>query len=327
MTEEQVRDVVRAATRAPSVHNTQPWRFVTRDDGFDLHADTGRRLQVLDPDGRQLHLSCGAALMHARVAARAMGLDARVELLPDADDSVHLATVHLSPGAPVTETEIALAEAIKRRHTHRDRFEEGPLDDGLLDELRVAAEAEGAMLRPLRDEDDLLSLEVLLSRADRYERHDPEHREELAQWVTSEAGPDGIPASALSTETQRGSSLRLRCFSAEQVTPEDGTSPPPPPLAEHPEVLVVYSHDDSPRSWLRAGMALDAVLLRAAVHGVLAQPLGQVTDVPAFRHRLGAVLSLVGVPQIVLRAGRAASTGSTGRRGLDDVLDRGEVDA
>lgn len=317
MTREQVQDVVRTATRAPSVHNTQPWRFSTRSDGVDLHADTSRQLEVLDPDGRQLHLSCGAALLHARVAARAQGLDVRVELFPDSADPGHLAALHLSPGSPATSAETRLAEAIDLRHTHRDRFEDRLLEDGLVDELRRSAEAEGAMLRPVRGEDDLIALEVLLSKADQYERGDPEHQAELARWVTSEARSDGIPASVLPADAQRGSSLRLRNFAPDEPVCDGGAAP----AAEHPDVLVVASRDDSPESWLRAGMALDAVLLLAASAGVLAQPLGQVTDVQAFRQRLAAALSMVGVPQIVLRVGYADSTGGTSRRGLKDVLD------
>lgn len=321
-TNEQVQNVVRAATRAPSVHNTQPWRFVTRSDGVDLHADTSRRLQVLDPDGRQLHLSCGATLMHARVAARSLGVSVRVELFPDGDDPGHLATVHLSAGDPATEAETGLAEAIGRRHTYRGRFDDRLLDDGLLDELRLAAEAEGATLRPVRGEDDLIALEVLLSKADQYERADPEYRAELAHWVTPDAQQDGIPAEALPTDPERGSSLRLRNFAAQDVVVDGGSAPP----VERPDVLLLASDDDSPESWLRSGMALDAVLLRAAAAGVLAQPLGQVTDVPVFRQRLAAALSLVGTPQIVLRVGYAAASGGTSRRGLEDVLDRGEGD-
>ena len=93
-----VRHVIEAASLAPSVHNTQPWRFVVREDGFDLLADPGRQLSVLDPTGRQLHLSCGAALVTARVAGRALGLDTVVTLLPDADDPSLLARLRLPAG-------------------------------------------------------------------------------------------------------------------------------------------------------------------------------------------------------------------------------------
>src|SRR5687768_6760393 len=97
--------VIEAATLAPSVHNTQPWRFVLRPDGFDLLADPGRRLPVLDPTGRLLHLSCGAALVTARTAARALGLAADVELLPDPEWPDLLARLTVSPGAVPDDAE------------------------------------------------------------------------------------------------------------------------------------------------------------------------------------------------------------------------------
>ena len=105
---------------APSVHNTQPWRFSSYEDGLDLWADEARRLPVLDPERRQLHLSCGAALLHARVAARAPGLDPDAQLLPTSDDPTHLARLRLTRGSSPSPAEQLLAEAILLRHTYRD---------------------------------------------------------------------------------------------------------------------------------------------------------------------------------------------------------------
>src|SRR5690554_3741335 len=80
------RAVVRA-TRAPSVHNTQPWRFVRRDDVLEVYADWTRRLRVLDPSGRQLLLSCGCAVFNARVALAEAGFTSEVERFPAPDRS------------------------------------------------------------------------------------------------------------------------------------------------------------------------------------------------------------------------------------------------
>ncbi len=321
------RQIVTAATHAPSVHNTQPWRFASYGQGLDLYADLARRLPVLDPRGRQLHLSCGAALLHAQVAARALGLTADPQLLPDPDDPSHLARLRLQPGPAASEQELALAGAIESRHTFRDRFDARRLPDALLERLRLSAEVQGAYLRALDDQDDLLELQSILSRADSTERADPAYREELASWIHTAAADDGIPLSALPVDAERGSSLRLRDFAP--ATVGSGATDPrdEPPIAERPDVVVIISDDDTPTSWLQAGQALGAVLLQAAQEGVQAQPLGQATDLPGSRQRLGAALGLVGIPQLALRLGYATGSAGTPRRDIDDVLTGSDPDS
>lgn len=309
------RAVVHAATLAPSVHNSQPWRFTKDDGGLDLYADDARRLPVLDPEGRLVHLSCGAALLHAQVAVRALGFHVETQLLPDPADAGHLARLHVTAGPVGTVPERALAEAILLRHTHRDAFEERALEPELLTRLRLAAEQQGASLAVLTGE-ELVELEVLLSWADGIEQADPAYRAELAASVHTEPSDDGIPAGVLPDDPERGSSLRLRDFAP------DSTKPPvdDPPVAERPAVVLIGSADDGPLSWLQAGQAVGAVLLHAADAGVMGQPLAQATDFPAARVRLRKALGMVGTPQLALRLGHATGTAGTPRRAVDDVL-------
>jgi hypothetical protein len=314
-THEQLRHVVQAAGLAPSVHNTQPWRFAMRPGCLELHADPSRQLKVLDPDGRQLHMSCGAALFHARVAARALGLGVRVHVLPDPANPTHLADLVLNSGPPATDAEIRLATAILQRHTHRGAFDGRAVPEAVLRVLREAAQAEGARLPDVATEDQLTNLEVLLSRADRMEESDAAYREELARWVHDSATrADGVPAAAVAEAS--GSSLRQRDFTLHHTAALDGSAP----VADRPAVVVLTTDDDEPVSWLRAGQALAAVLLNAADLGVQAQPLGQVTDILAYRLGLRQALGILGVPQLVLRMGYGARRTLTPRRALDDVL-------
>jgi len=310
------QEIVEAAMHAPSVHNTQPWRFSSYEDGLDLWADETRRLPVLDPYGRQLHLSCGGALLHARVAARARGLDADAQLLPTPNDPTHLARLRLRWGPSPTAAELSLAGAILRRHTYRDAFDVSPVPTALLEQLRLVAEQEGGRLHVLTNPDDVLELAVLLSKADFLEEADPAYREELATWVHDGPAEDGIPRAALPEDPERGSSLRLRDFELSGPA----ASGDEPPAAEHPAVVVVLTDDDTPLSWLQAGQAVGIILLRAAQEGVLAQPLAQVTDTVAFRLRLRHALGVLGTPQLALRMGYAIAGASTPRRGVDDVL-------
>jgi nitroreductase len=314
-----IAHVVWAAALAPSIHNTQPWRFVTGGDQLDLYADRSRQLAVLDPTGRQLHVSCGGALEHARVAARSLGIDAGWELLPDPADPDHLACLTLRPGPAASAAELAMAEAALKRHTYRGRFQQLPVSPAVLDLLREAVEHEEAALRLVTSPDELVELEVLLSRADAEELKDPEYVAELAHWTAPQEG-GGIPSTSLDPAVGAGSSLQLRRFG-------DGpASAAPlvvdPPAVDHPSVAVLVTQADTARDWLVAGQALSALLLVAAEHDVLAQPLGQLTDKNSYRNRLSHALGIVGSPQLALRLGHAPSPPpSTPRRSVSEIRD------
>lgn len=311
-----LRHVIEAATLAPSVHNTQPWRFVLRADGFDLLADPERRLPVLDPTGRLLHLSCGAALVTARTAARALGLAADVQLLPDPEWPGVLARLTVKAGAAPDDAELALALAVLHRHTVRGPFADTPVPEQLLRSLARVAEQEGAGLRVVRDEGERVSLAVLLSSADWREEQDPAYRAELAAWVREDPAGDGIPPRAVQEDPAHASNLRLRDFTLTHPERSSGDAPTP----DDPSVVVLTSRGDGPLAWLRAGQALGAVLLHAAAEGVQAQPLGQVVDRPGPRRALARSLGLTGVPQMVLRLGYASAHAATPRRDVEDVL-------
>ncbi len=116
---DRLAHAVTVAIRAPSIHNTQPWRWRLRGNVADLHADTRRQLYVADPDRRLLTVSCGAALHHARVALAADGLAAAVDLLPSKGDPTHLARITVTGPTVVTDAAVRLLHTIQIRHTDR----------------------------------------------------------------------------------------------------------------------------------------------------------------------------------------------------------------
>jgi hypothetical protein len=310
------RHLVSLATLAPSVHNTQPWSFVRDGDVLGLRADRSRQLAVLDPDGRLLAQSCGAALHHLLVAVHAAGLDAQVELVPDAGDRDLLAQVTVNGSLTATPQDVAAAVAELTRATGRGRFDDSPLPEGLTERLRADAESIGARLRVVRPE-ELVAVQVLVSRAETYLGGDPAYRDELAHWVhESDTGdPDGIPLDALDDGRDRAELVPGRAF-----VPLAATRPGEPPPAERPTLVLVLTDGDGPREWILAGQTLSALMLRCTTEGVAVQPIGQVIDVPAARQGLAEALGVLGRPQMLLRLGRGTSVRRTRRRLIDDVL-------
>lgn len=325
-----VREVVEAATRAPSVHNTQPWHFVAHDDVVELWTDPSRSVPVIDPDGRARHVSCGAALGIARIAAAGLGVETRTLLHPEPGQPDHLADLVLGAEGShrPTPDERELAAAVDARHTERGVFDSRPVPPELVDTLGDAVRAEGCWLRVVGSGDDAAAVTVLLARADAAQSSDPAYREELRRWTGRDpASPDGIPTAAVPGEapTARGSSYRLRDFDADR---DDAPSPwaGEPPVPEHPVVVVLGTVDDGPADWLAAGQALGRLLLTATAHGLAASPMTQALEVPDTRARLTHELGTVGHPQVVLRVGVAPSGstsahGHANRRPVEDVLE------
>ena len=311
--------VVGLAGRAPSVHNTQPWRFAGADGVLTLSRDEDRRLPVLDPDARQATISCGAALHLARLGFRVQGLDTDVEVVR-ADGSGLEVRLTARPGGDVTPAEAALAAATGRRHTQRGAFDPAPVTDTEAAALRDAVRTEGVWARFLDTPTAQVPLAVLLAAADAEQRDDPAVQEELAAWTSRpEGAADGLPPEAASLGAgPRASGLTLRRFvPGEDSTGTGGDDPPP---AEHPLVVVIGTEGDTPTDWLTAGQALSALLLTAASEGIQASPLGQVLDRPWARRRLAGELGVVGHPQMVLRLGHAAPGPETPRRSVDELL-------
>ena len=313
--------VVELAALAPSVHNTQPWRFTWDGVSLGVREDPSRALPVLDPSGRERVLSCGAAVLQARLAFAERGWDVTTAVLPDPDDPELLALLTVHGRRDPSPQEHALALAIPVRSTDRDPFDSTPVTEAELDHLRAAAEQEGAWVRAVRADgaDEAVELQVLLSHADDSQRSDPAYLAELEAW-RRDREDEGIPSRALPSVPVelRGSSWVLRDFDAGTGDPRPAGSEPPP--AEHPTVLVVGTEGDERRDWLTAGQGLARLLLSATVAGLAVQPMTQVLEVPVLRARMRHVLGVVGHPQMLLRVGHGRSAPVSRRRAATQVI-------
>jgi hypothetical protein len=258
---------VRVAARAPSVHNTRPWRWRIGGGTLELWADRDRQLRVADPAGRLLTISCGAALHHALVALAVQGQMASVLPLPDPARPDLLARVMVTGVAPITTATIRTYDAIGLRHTDRRRVAGRPMDESTMLAIANAAWPHGAFLRFLAPY-KVASLAGLVAAADRAEAADPACQAELGAWMSGGRGT--MPA------------------------PDPGSAP---------VYAVLYGAEDTPAGWLRAGRALSAAWLMADELDVSVAPISSVIEVSATRRALRELLSTTSWPYLVLRMG------------------------
>ena len=333
MEQQDWAEVVAAATRAPSIHNTQPWRFRASGDRLDVFLDRERALPVLDPTARQQIISCGISVEFAVVALAAQGRSAEVLLLPDDADPDHLASVHATEGGPAAKQDAALAAAIAQRHTVRAPFLARAVPDELVDRIQHEAGRFRTWVKPIDRSEEEVATVFLISRAEEIEQGDPAYLAELQSWMRTDPGAvDGVPVEAVPADDPhaRPSNWLIRDFVVGNREHSDflpaGDPDAPPPDVERPAVLLMGTDEDDRDDWLDAGRALARVLLLATVEGVASSPLTQALDWPSTRSRLQARLSLVGHPQMILRMGYPPdlpAAAISGRRPVDEVLSFG----
>jgi nitroreductase len=320
--EADLRAALDLAVRAPSIHNSQPWRWRISPEAVELHVDPTRRLVATDPDGRDLVVSCGAALHHLLVALADAGQGTRVRRLPDPARPDHLATIEPAPDVDV-DIDRTLAAEIGRRVTERRPFRSWPVPPELVGELVEIGDRQGVRVDVVTDPRARRRLFRAVEAAAQRQDDDPAYGVELAEWSGRSAGDrDGVPADRAPAPGRVPGRMPMRAFAGTAAAdPSDGGP-------ESATLLLLSTPTDTPLQWLRVGEVTSAILLTASRLGLAASPLTQpleIGETRAFvRDHVAATTSRH--PQMVLRIGWPPAGGApvppTPRRPLDEVVER-----
>jgi nitroreductase len=306
---------LQSAIAAPSVHNTQPWRFRLGPHHVDVLVDPSRRLAAIDSMGREAMISVGAAVLNLRVAVLAAGRIPLTQLLPNPDEPDLVARITLGAPHQPDATVLALASAIGKRRTNRRPFREIDVRDEVLDQLITAARVEAVTLTVADLIDREIILDVVRTALDA-QANDPRYVNELGSWTARDPMfAEGVPAQSFGP-THEWADVPVRDFGLTH----------PDVRRRHawfetaPTVVMLSTETETPVQWLRAGQAMERVLLTATVRGVANTPMTAPTEVPQLR----ALLHESGdrrVAQVILRLGYGDPCPPTPRRPLADVLE------
>lgn len=310
---------VQLACRAPSVHNSQPWRWLAEREVLRLFVDRHRTVPGTDRSGREAIISCGAVLDHLRVAMLAAGWDAVIERFPNPNDRDHLASIEFNPVEYVTDAQRSRADAILQRRTDRlplgwptywDRFE--PVLRSTFDDSAVTLDVLSDEARPRLVEVSQLT-EAL-------RRDDATYHAELEWWTSPFAVTDGVPPSSLASDKENrrvdvGREFPVR--SHEDRRPEV--------KVDWSKILVLSTPEDTRADVLRCGEVLSTVLLECTMAGMATCTLTHLIEVDDSREIVRDLIEHRGRPQVLVRAGIAPAMehlpAPTPRRPLSDVLE------
>jgi nitroreductase len=313
---ETIRTALTLAMRAPSVHNTQPWRWTVGEQSLHLYADTSRHLPHTDPDRRDLMLSCGMTLHHAVVALAALGWRARVHRLPNPADPLHLASIELSPSR-IDDHDVALAAAIPQRRTDRRHFSSWPVPRADIATIGARVARMGIQLRHVEMS---LDIRTIVAQAVCQHVQDEGYRAELTAWSGRHASTIGVPARNI-PESDPGARLPGRLFVGGALSQPANASA----HDDHAVLLALGSGEDDDLARLRAGEATSMALLTATSLGLATCPVSEPLEIVETRDAIRSeVFDDQGHPQMMLRIGWAPVGAdplpSTPRRPFDEVV-------
>ncbi|MEN4473880.1 Acg family FMN-binding oxidoreductase [Mycolicibacterium cosmeticum] len=305
------------ATRAPSIHNSQPWRWRVGTQSLHLYADPARHLPNADPDSRDLLLSCGASLHHAVVALAALGWQAKVHRLPNPAEPEHLAAIEVYR-QPASALDVTLAAAIPRRRTDRRLYNSWCVPDADVALMGARAARAGVMLRQVAL---LPKLQYIVAQAVWQHATNHDYLVELSTWSGRHASVAGVPARN-TPQSDPTAPIPGRLFAGPALAQPADVSP----ADDAATVLALGTKDDSPLARLRAGEASSLVLLTATALGLASCPVTEPLELAETREAVkDDVFGDSGYPQMLLRIGWAPVNAdplpSTPRRPLSDIVE------
>jgi hypothetical protein len=284
LTPDQVAGLLATASTAPSLHNSQPWRFLVRPQVIELWADPQRRLPAADATGREQRLACGAALFNLRLALHGLGIRPLVTVHADGGDQDLLASVRFGGRRPATAVQQRLLAAVPRRPTNRMPFTHEPVTTAERAALHRAAVDEGAWLHLVERDQERRDLARLAAQAQATQHADPAYRAEVAAWAAVSDTSAGIP------------------FEQDRA------------------IAVLTSYAFGPYADVVAGQAMQRVLLTATAHGLAASSLFQLIEVERAREERRRLIGAPRGPQVVLRIRRGRPVPASPRRAVDDLV-------
>ena len=317
---------VNYAALAPSSHNSQPWLFHVRADQIELYADLRRALPAIDPNYRELVISCGAALHNLVLALRYFGYESSVEvpakeIVPSENDhKVLLARVHVGSSTVASAKERDLFHMIPKRRTSRMPFERREISSSFLTEIGEIASSHGTWLQTLQEKRVREAMADFVAQANRVQIADKKFRDELSSWSSStrKGRRDGMPGYATGASfvlTYAGHFLFRTFRFADWQARRDRNL-----VIEAPALVVLGTNEDSPEHWLNAGQALQAISLRACLDSIWISFLNQPIEVAVLRTYINQEFGMHGYPELLIRLGYGPVGGHTPRRPLEEIL-------
>nr|WP_272954988.1 nitroreductase family protein [Kribbella shirazensis] len=241
----------------------------------------------------------GAAAFNLRVAAALLGHETTLAFEPDPAVPAVAVRVFLAERRVPVPGLSSLYSEVGRRHTYRGPMLDTPVPPEARQRLTAAAQAEGAQLHWL-DGHQRTELSRILGIANERDVHDEDRLHERMHWIGGERDGDGVPDTALGPRAEAPAAVRDLGAGFDRADRGSAVFERKPAIA----VLTTVAEDS--HAWIRAGLALQHVLLTASSYDLGTSFLNQALEYADLRDEVRQLTGHTTWPQLIIRCGYPA---------------------
>lgn len=308
----ELTELLAYAAKAPSGHNTQPWKFRAGGHTIEVLPDFGFALPVVDGNHRELYISLGCAVENLCIAANHF----RYEAVVTRQDREGI-TIGLTRNEACKEN--PLFRQIAKRQTNRSVYTGKKISDAALGALQSVPVEKGVSVY-LTDVDspDGNRLAEWVFKGNEYQMSDPAFKNELLSWMRfnarhAAATNDGLVYRVFGNPP-------LPRFLAKPVVslflkPDKQNKADKEKIRSSSHFALFSCCTDTPGMWINAGRTLQRFLLRATETGIACAYLNQPCETATLAGEMRRSLPVKGnYPAVLLRIGYAAPVPYSPRR-------------
>lgn len=311
-------EIARYASKAPSGHNTQPWRFRIADDQITVLPDFESALPIVDKDNRELFISLGCAVENLCIAASELGYETEVLERGVTGITVKLLKAHVSMKDP-------LFRYIEKRQTNRSIYDGNKITGTILGQLQSMRTESHTQLYFAEINTSLAdTIAEYILKGNEYQMSDMAFKNELLSWMRFnrkqiETSPDGL--SYLVFGNPPLPQLLAKPIVNLFLKPDVQNKSDKKKIQSSSHFVICTTRQNTIEEWIDLGRTLQRFLLKATACGIACAFVNQPCEITAFAAELREILPIhKEYPTLLLRIGYAGPLPYSPRKAVETLL-------
>lgn len=318
----ELEKLIELAARAPSGHNSQPWKFKVTEDEIEVYPDYDYKLPVVDPSHRELYISLGCVSENICVAAPSFGYVANRSICTDTGGEYSI-KVELKKVKSVTEDSVV--KTIRERQSNRNEYSGEKIEEEEIDQLKSVELEENINIHFYEKySKEFNTIENYILQGNEIQMNDAKFKDELISWIRFNETHVDKTNNGLSYKVMGSPSMPKfigKMIVKSFLTPDKQNKSDKEKIKSSSHFVLLSSKGNTANEWISLGLSLERVLLKLTELGVANAYLNPPCEIESLSNELRSSLQIGNeYPAIIMRIGYGEKTSYSPRRSAEQVM-------